>query len=103
VIVAKMQTSLVRLAALSLGLLSQNVAATRGCQNPEEALEWFNYGVPVPLKCAAQMRAEAMDFCRGFLELQPVTSYLSTVTPEAPTPLTVTETSTTMTTTTEGV
>ena len=98
-----MRAGSINVAALGAGLLSHLVAGYRECETPEEALQWFNYDVPVPLKCVAQMSEQATEFCRSYLELEPVTSYLSTVTPEAPSPVTVSETATTLTTTTESV
>ncbi|KAB5536434.1 hypothetical protein GE09DRAFT_1226497 [Coniochaeta sp. 2T2.1] len=46
------------------------------CEDPVEALQWFNYGIPVPSQCVSQLSAQATEFCRGYLGLAPVTSYL---------------------------
>lgn len=63
----------------------------------ETALEFFNYGYPVPAACVDTLRQQATDWCRDFLS---VDVYLSTVTPDK-TFFTVTETSTTVTTSSE--
>lgn len=89
------------IAVLGVGLLSPLVAAVPVCEDPQDALQWFNYDVAVPLKCVQQLSAQASAFCSDYLAQDPFTSYLSTVTPGSTS--TVTETSTTVTTSTEVV
>jgi len=66
----------------------------------ETALEFFNYGYPVPADCVATLQRQATDWCRSYLSAEAVTVYLTTVTRDTPF-LTISETSTTVTTTTE--
>ncbi|KAB5580600.1 hypothetical protein GE09DRAFT_445016 [Coniochaeta sp. 2T2.1] len=87
-------------AILCAAVLPNLVAGIQLCEDPVEALRWFNYGIPVPSQCVSQLSAQATEFCRGYLGLAPVTSYTSTVTPSAPAPVTVVSTITTQTTVT---
>ncbi|KAH8910871.1 hypothetical protein BR93DRAFT_298817 [Coniochaeta sp. PMI_546] len=87
---------------LGVGLLSHLVSAIPECQDPQVALQWFNYNVPVPVQCVDQLSAQATAFCQNYLALDPVTSYLSTVTQDTSS-VTVSETSTTLTTSTETI
>lgn len=66
----------------------------------ETALEFFNYGYPVPAACVDTLQQQATDWCRDYLSVDTVSVYLSTVTPDTPF-LTVTETSTIVTTSSE--
>lgn len=95
-----MRTRPINVAALGVGLLAHLVAGAI-CEDAADALQWFNYGVPVPIQCLAQLSQQAIDFCDGYQLNDPATVYLSTVTPEGPAPVTVSETSTTSTTVTD--
>jgi hypothetical protein len=66
----------------------------------ESALEFFNYGYPVPAGCIGRLTQQASDWCQGYVSVDPVTVYLSTVTPDTPY-FTITETSTIDMTTTQ--
>lgn len=55
-----------------------------------EVLEYFSCLRPVPRGCVENLKEQANAFCSSYLSIEPVTTYLSTVTPE-PSVTTVTE------------
>lgn len=63
------------------------------------ALQYLTCQVPGPGACLESLTEEANDWCRTYLSIEPVTSYLSTSTPVVQE--ITTETSTTATTATE--
>ncbi|OIW30140.1 hypothetical protein CONLIGDRAFT_669871 [Coniochaeta ligniaria NRRL 30616] len=76
--------------------------STRDVCSVQSALEFFNYGYPVAAGCVERLTQQATDWCQCYFPADPadpVTVYLSTVTPDTPW-FTVMETSTIETTTT---
>ncbi|OIW35159.1 hypothetical protein CONLIGDRAFT_43314 [Coniochaeta ligniaria NRRL 30616] len=61
-------------AVLGLGLLSTVASGAPYCESPDEALQWFNYGVPVPTQCVQQMSEQALSFCSSYFASDPITT-----------------------------
>ena len=65
-------------------------------------LEYFACLSPLPEGCVESVEEQAVAFCSSYLSVEPVTTYLSTVTPEGEV-VTVTETTTVSDTVTDVV
>jgi hypothetical protein len=88
-------------AALAAGLLPTAVmgaAAWLDVCSVDDVLEYFTCQKPVPAGCVDGLAEQAMAWCSNYLSIKPVTVYVSTETPVFTE--TVTQTTTSMTTTT---